>query len=295
MTTRLNWQSPRAPSCWHACAALATGASLVDPALAQALAIPLAELSAAIEAAGATPRDFLAQLPPLCLDTASSRELALLALTRLLGREKANASAESLAGCLGALRRAYDERRPKLDEELSLRAGPLTEQWQARGPGLLAAIRRLAEPELLPPEAKVILVEPALGGGGEAFPRSNVVTFEALLANPEPRLPEVLRLSWLVAQLNLDLPRYADHLHAARLHRAARLALVPLVLAAAEDVELARADWEMFALALSTWHVHESEPQRVAPLLDEWWQTYRDSRPALTASFVALDRMLDPG
>jgi len=293
MTVRLTWHTDRAPSCWHACAALAAGESLVDPALAEMLAPHVADLSAALEPAGAAPKEFLGQLAPLCLGTASSRELALLALTKALGRERAAETVDSIAGPLGAVRRAYDAARPNLADELALRAGPITEQWEARGAGLLAGVKRLAEEQLIPAEARIALVEPVLGGAGTAFPRSNVATFEALLANPEPRLPEVLRVAWLVAQLNLDLPCYTDCLHAARLQRAAELALVPLVLAAAEHVELARSDRATMALAFSTWRVRDSAEPYVADVVDAWWQVYADSRSELPAALVALDQMLE--
>lgn len=292
MTTRLAWLPQRAASCWHAVAALAAGRLLVDDALVAQLSAPAAELSAQLADAGVEPRDFFAHLVPLSLGVTSPRELTLLALTKCLGRERAALLAEPLAPVLGTVRRTYDVARPALDDDLALRGGPLSEQWQARGAGLLLAVRRLTERELLPDEARVVLVEPVLGGGGAAFSPYNVVTFEALLANPIPQLPEVLRLAWLVAQLNLDLPRYADRLPRARLSRAGELALVPLVLAAADDVELARLDRAMIEAAISTWRPPGADGVAVAATVDEWWQVYHESRPELPHALVALDQML---
>ena len=68
----------------------------------------------------------------------------------------------------------------------------------------MAAIGRLTERELVVERADVILVHPVLGGGGWAYPPYNAVCFEAVLANPIAELPEVVRLGWLLAQLNLD-------------------------------------------------------------------------------------------
>src|SRR5690606_23019649 len=97
-------------------------------------------------------------------------------------------------------------------EELELRSAPLREQWEARGGGLLATLARLTTAGLVPEMADVILVHPVLGGGGAAHWQYNSVQFEAVLANPLAELPEVLRLGWLLAQLNFDLPLYEDHL-----------------------------------------------------------------------------------
>lgn len=57
---------------------------------------------------------------------------------------------------------------PNLQQELELRVRPLKEQWEARGPGLLKTFANLTEESLLVEEAKVLLVHPVLGGGGEA-------------------------------------------------------------------------------------------------------------------------------
>ena len=112
---------------------------------------------------------------------------------------------------------AFETTRPRAAEELPLRIDPLRSQWEARGPGLLAAMRRLSADDLLVPAASLMLVQPVLGGGGLAHPSSNGVTFEGLLANPLPQLPEVLRLGWLLGQLNFDLPAYEELLGRTRL------------------------------------------------------------------------------
>ena len=93
----------------------------------------------------------------------------------------------------------------------------LREQWEARGPGLLRAVGLRTEESLVADEAQVIVVQPALGGGGQAHLSANAVRIEAVLANPHAELPEVVRLAWLLAQLQLDLPAYSDRIQADRL------------------------------------------------------------------------------
>ena len=58
----------------------------------------------------------------------------------------------------------------------------------------------------------MILVQPVLGGAGAAHWLYNSVHIEAVLANPVAELPEVVRLGWLLAQLNFDLPMFVGDL-----------------------------------------------------------------------------------
>src|SRR5439155_20152019 len=99
------------------------------------------------------------------------------------------------------------------------------------------------------------LVNPALGGGGEAHLAYNSLRIEAVLANPNAELPEVVRLAWLIAQLQLDLPKYSDTIHADRLPQIARYAMLPPTLLAAEAVELMRFTPELIGQAISVWRL----------------------------------------
>ena len=142
---------------------------------------------------------------------------------------------------------------PQVVEDLALRAGPIREQWEARGPGLLHGVGRLTDAGLVAEQAEVVLVQPVLGGGGRACALYNLVLLEAVLTNPIQSLPEVVRLGWLVAQLNLELPEFQGELRRDRALMLGSLAMVPIVLAAAEDVELSRCDEATVAVALEAW------------------------------------------
>ena len=102
------------------------------------------------------------------------------------------------------MRRAF----PNLLDDLSLRLLPLREQWEVHGPLLLQNMARWTDPRVVVAEARIVLVHPALGGGGAAHIPFNNVHIEAVLTNPVPELPENLRLVWLLAQLSLDLPAF---------------------------------------------------------------------------------------
>lgn len=279
-------------SCYHAAAALLAGEQPARPELATALEPPTITLRSALEQYGVPVEKFLEHAAPLSAVGDSQQELVGTALSKAVGRAHGERATPAVRRAIGELLAAFDAALPNLADELSLRQRPIEEQWQARGPGLLVGVRRMTEPELLVDEADVILVYPFLGGGGAAHPRYNSIRFEALLANPVPGVPEVVRLAWLLAQLNLDLPRYADHLNRTRLLLVARLTLVPIVLHAAEEVELLRYDLPTLQSALQAWHLVTPSDEHTTRTLDEWWQVYADSRPDFVAGLLALDRML---
>jgi hypothetical protein len=301
MTTELRWVASVSASCFHATALLARRASaaegretahLLGAPLAAALEEPTEELSAVLADARIAAEPFFAHLVPLSAGIENNRELALVALGKVAGPGRAEQFAQSATRVLTWLEQVFTTHAPGLIDELFRRSGPLREQWEARGPGLLAAVRRQCEPGILPEGADIILVRPAIGGGGTAHLPYNSVTFEAVLANPLPALPEVVRLGWLLAMLNQDLPRFSEMVSRDRLPQLAALALLPPVLAAAEEVELVPSAVQALPLALAGWRLVPAAGDELAETIDQWWQTYCDSRPAWRVALQALDRML---
>jgi hypothetical protein len=184
-----------------------------------------------------------------------------------------------------------------LIDELSLRGRPLMEQWDTRGRGLLLQLARSTEENVLAGAAEVTLVYPVVGGNGISHHSLNAVTFEAVLTNPVEQLPEVVRLAWLLAQLNVDLPMYADHVSAELRDVVGQWALVPAVLAAAEYVELASLSAERVGMALVAWRLVDptATDELVAGPSDtliNWWKTYQDCRTPWAVALGALEQML---
>jgi hypothetical protein len=122
---------------------------------------------------------------------------------------------------------------------------------------------------------------------------NNRVTLEAVLANPVPELPEVVRLSWLLAQLQIDLPRYCERIARDRVDWLAMHALLPPTLAAAREVEIVSHGAVLILPALNAWHVGDSA-SRVsrATILADWWRAYEDNPPAWPVALAALDALL---
>jgi hypothetical protein len=290
LAIELCWLVSTAASGLHAARALVGGATLIDPKMSAALAEPAASLRNAVQALASDVELVFDHLIPLSARIDSPAQLAEVTLTKLLGSGQSAVEAAPLARSLVALDTAFQAAFPHALRELELRAEPLCGQWEARGPGLFAAVARLTDAELIAERAEVILVQPALGGAGAAHRLYNSVHIEAVLANPIAELPEVLRLGWLLAQLNLDLPKFQGEMRRDRLARVGALAMLPPILAAAEQVELARNSVETLTTALSAWHAPPVEPAR----LSEWWDTYQSARPSWPVALAALERMLEP-
>jgi hypothetical protein len=288
MTIELRWLASASASTLHAAAAMLEGWPLVDRATGGALAGEVAELARDLETLALTPARFFDHAIGASTRLDNPARLAEVVIAKLHGPRAATEAAPALARRLIGLQTAFLSANPAVVDELETRSGPLREQWEARGPGLLAAIRRLTEPELVTETADAMLVHPVLGGGGAAHVLYNSVRIEAVLTNPLAELPEVVRLGWMLAQLNLDLGRFGDHLPADRLAVIGPLAMIPPAVAAAEEVELARFQPGTIAAALSGWRTPAANP---ATLL-AWWETYQSSRPPWTVALAALDQML---
>ncbi len=269
---------------------LAAGRAVsLDSAALELLAPAVESLAADLAAAALNPAIFFNHAIPLAARFDTPLKWAEVLVLKALGpRTGPDQIAARLAHSRIAMDSAFAHAYPRLLEELELRSEPLRLQWEARGPGLMKGVGRLFDPGLVVEQADVILVQPVMGGGGGAHLPYNSLHIEAVLANPIAELPEVVRLGWLWSQLNLDLPRFQDALHRDRLHQLGRLAMVPAVLAAAEEVDLARIDEATLATALVAWRASGAQ----ASQLLEWWQTRQATAASWNVALGALDRML---
>jgi hypothetical protein len=294
MPIQITWKRSPAASALHAADCQSRGLTLADPRLSEALAAPAARLKAAIEGSGSPPGRLWRHLTGLAGRLDSPRQIAEVALAKTIGRgNRFEATVSTLADCLAAVLAAQRTALPHLDEELAMRERPLREQWEARGPGILTHVAQFTEAGLYPEAAEILLVHPALGGGGAAHLPYNSVRIEAVLANPHADLPEVVRLAWLLAQLNLDLPAYSEEVPADRLPHVARLAMLPPVLLAAEQVELVRGGSHLVSRAIEAWQIAIPPGFDPAGTIQDWWDTYNLDRPPFRVALHALDQMMD--
>jgi hypothetical protein len=101
---------------------------------------------------------------------------------------------QRLTGSITDIEAAFKLLFPKYAEQFDYRIRPLQEQWIGYGSGFFAHIRRLTRSDAYIGQATVIGVQPILGGAGRAHVEHQSMHIEAVLTNPLPELPEVVRL-----------------------------------------------------------------------------------------------------
>lgn len=289
MALELRWRTSLSATCLHAALCQQQGLPTVDDQLAVAIAPEAAALHTEMMMLG-DPRRVLLELCSLSAEYENNRELAERAIARLTTGDPA--AVTRLEGHVAGLEAAVLRVQPETAEQLAVRGRPLREQWEARGPGLLRAMGRMTDPAIVPEFAEVVLVSPYAGGHGTAHSRSNRVIYEAVLTNPRPEIPEVVRLAWLLAQLNYDLAIFTDQLSPARLAVIGSLANLPAALAAGEEVELTTCDAQQIEAALAAWHLMSNLPAGAASTLWQWWNTVQNGQQRWPVALAALEAML---
>jgi hypothetical protein len=302
MATELRWIANLPASAMHAAQAILNQQGLTDANLAAVLAAPTRRLETEIAEFPLRPDQVLPQLIALAAGISQPQELAEVTLAKLLPRKQFQNRESRLVEAIRETIAVFNKAVPDVLEELTVRSGPIRNQWDARGPGLLAAMRRLTSPDFIVDRADVVLLYPVLGGDGCAFAQYNTVAMEAVLADPVPGLPEMVRLAWLLAQLNSDLPGVQGQINALnavrgprtrdRLEELVAFATLPLVLAAAEEVELASCGSKQIELALQSWYQRRTDCIEIpADLLFNWWTTYQRSGSNWHIAIAALIQM----
>jgi hypothetical protein len=294
---RLNWTPNASASALHAAEAISLYAlELTDPRVMDGIGSYSMRLGQWIQNEASEVTRFWSILVGHASILDSNFELAQAVIRKTSIRSAEQSAIPQLAGLITDIEAAFNPLYPKFLEQLPLRARPLQEQWLGFGQGLLAHFGRLTEKSLIVDEARVVLLQPVTGGAGTAHIEHNLVRIEAVLTNPLVELPEVVRLFWLLSQLNLELPMHSELVGANLIGRLAPLAMLPAALAAAEVLELSRCDESMAELAIENWHIPIPKGlelhKQIVPALMDWWETYLQTRPKMCTALQALARML---
>ena len=112
---------------------------------------------------------------------------------------------------------------------------------------------------------------------------------EAVLADTEPSVPELLRMVWLITRMAIDghiREKSADQ----SLATAWSLVSVPLVLSSGQSLELIRTDDLPIRRAMEVWQFGDAA---AAATLTDWWQQFRRSSQPLPAALRILDQRLE--
>jgi hypothetical protein len=288
MSTELTWRTSETVNALYAAWSCCTRPQQVDPEVTDALAEPLERLRAALDEERVPAAAFWQHVfPAAALASEEPGRLAELTLIKCIGQLETPRRVPRFSRALRALRLSATPHlaSPALDF--------LETAWQRHGSALLSTIGQLTESELVPETATAIGVTPLLGGGGLAVLSGNVAIVEAVAEDPWPELPEAVRLAWLIAQLQIDLPRYSEHIPGARRGRVAELALLPVAVEAARRCRMTEASFEgLLAQAAQSWPAASPLDDATRASLASWWPVYQSRRPEFALALAALDRSL---
>lgn len=288
----LRWLSSVPVSCLYAAEAWLRNPPHFDAVLAEVLAGPAQKLQKALEEQSVPAERFWSHVVPLAVNIDNVHQLAEVALTKTIGRQRAETHAILFRELMSDLCNAFISAIPRLPSDPATNNEALRQQWGYYSKGLLGRMVSWIEEELLVEEAVVVSAYPARGEGGVAHLQYNVACIETVPVDQIPDLPEVLRLCWLLTLLNMDVPRYSEQLPSDRLHLVTSLAMIPPTLAAGEESQLTRCDETKIGLALQHWLAHSENAVGQAPALSHWWKAYCDMRPNWITALKTLDRML---
>jgi hypothetical protein len=230
----------------------------------------------------------------------SNRELASAVLRNRLVQDADGSRASLLADLVTDVEAAFRRLFPRYDEQSAFRFRPLQEQWLGYGRGLMTQWKRLVHQDALADGCTIIGLQPILGGFGKAHPDRDLVRIEAVLTNARPELPEVIRLGWLLAQLEQDTNELFQTEASADVSMLIPLATLPSILAAGQQLELIRCDAAHVALAIQHWHVNSpfaatgvtESPWELATLLCEWWNSSERSQSSWQTAVQMLAKRL---
>jgi hypothetical protein len=291
MSIEVQWSTGATASSLHAARAILLGLEPTDTGLADALAEPVERFRREVGSFGLAIDALLDHLIPLSTKICSQHELAEVAITKVAGQGQFASAIPVLARSIGAIERELVRVRPSATEPADRLAAWLQKQWNSHGQSLMFHIGQKTDPEFLAARAEVIPVQALIGGDGQSHLLYNSATIEAVSTDPTSELPEVLRIGWMLAQLNSEIPIWSETIEPRRLPIIAAMALIPATLAAAESAELAACNVDTINLAVEVWN-QAGRNEAVAKTLWQWWSSYRASQTRWPVALGALDQLL---
>lgn len=289
---QLRWIASPDASALYAADAVRRGRPFTDDSVVESIREPANKIHECFEMVGSSDR-LWRNLVALAVDIRSNQALAEMTFRKSFAIEKISPSLLiEVSAWIAEVKTATKEAIARRGDVLANRVGLLKQQWEARGPGLMKRVAWLSHEQVVIAGGIVGIVHPWCGGGGFGYFKGNIAIFEGLLVDAHDGLPEVLRLGWICSQLNLSLPMFCEEIHPDRFLQVAELAMLPVVLEAAEHVELARCDEATLKQAADAWLNHPPTSTDFWDTLFAWWETCRDGSTPWGIALRGLDQML---
>ena len=295
--TKIRWVSHPELSAAHAAYLVASRVQCNDQKTEQTQIQPVTEVNNRLFASAVDVSQFWQQyLLQILSDVPLERACGVALLSAGANEMQVDQTTKAIVNRMSDARLAFNHRYPKIAEQLDLRARPLRERWETYGPGLLNQVGKQIWGDSPPedwwmPNVTALMVQPIRGGDGGCDASSSRLWLEAMLTDVDPRVPEVLRVAWLVTAMAIE--NYTRQTSGdLRLMRPWSLVSVPLVLKAGSEMELFRGDELPICEAMKVWRFGD---EQVAEIVSQWWTLQSDSSAPMPARLQRLDEMLPQG
>jgi hypothetical protein len=289
----LRWVAAPELSAAHATYVVATGAPCIDQRIEQLLLGSVTDINnrlvtASIDMAQFWKEYFNQVVAQTEMGEACTRALMTAGCSEL----QVEQTAKAITRRLGDARQAFQKKFPKLAEQLELRAKPLHDRWDTVGPGLLREVERQIwanspPPGWWPPRVNLWMVQPIRGGDGGFDSDDTSLWMEAMLTDVDPRVPEVLRIVWLMTRLAID-QHTRNKSGESALSLPWSLVSVPIVLTAGAELELFGGRLPIRA-AMELWRFGDAG---TAKILEIWWDQHTREPAPLPVALKLLQRAI---
>ncbi|MEE2936598.1 MAG: hypothetical protein VYA84_11445 [Planctomycetota bacterium] len=273
----------------HAAHIVAIGAAFADPKTEQLLVEPVTEINNRMVASSLDVAAFWQRyLREVMIDTEQSVACAEALLAAGCSELQLEQISRAVRGRLVDARSLFLKKFPKLVDQLQLRSRPIRDQWDTFGTGLLREVGQQIWGEQppkrwSPTRIDALVVQPIRGGDGGYDTERKRIWVEAMLTDADPRIPEIMRVAWLITRLTIDayIRDEADD----ALAGSWSLISLPLVLEAGRELEILREPELPICQAANLWRFCDESTART---LQRWWEQYRDTSMPLPAALKIL-------
>ncbi|TWU45643.1 hypothetical protein Q31b_08190 [Novipirellula aureliae] len=309
---RIRWKTDSALSTLHAARCVAMGFSITERKLEESLIPFVTAINERLLSASVDVPQFWQGMVQETVRSQSLANDSLVAAAEIVlthsgcNELQVDQTGRAIVRKIDDCRLVMTQRFPRLEDQLELRARPLRDHWDSVGPGLLHQIAKQIWQDTVPktwwpPRVNALLVQPMRGGDGGFDSGGSKIWIEAMLTNADPRIPEVLRVAWLVTRLAIEQHLSEKPVTQVGLCEAWSFAAVAITLNAAAELELIAAKPLSgkplsgkplsasplpIADAVSLWRI--SDHSSLGNLIDHWWQQFASNPTPLPVALKSL-------
>lgn len=293
LETEIRWNAEVSPSAIHCCMAIVAGKTLPEPELHEAMLTPSSLLLPMLKRLAAGQQGNAARFANQLLFSSArignNHELAEFTLRKSMGSGFSQSLRLELTQFVIAAEQAFNSHYPAwrgIAEALNQKRQL---NWKVYGSALTAAVGALTEAALVPLTAEFV----PLYAAGLIRPNVDVLSNVVLIEYDDTldELTSGMQLVWLALLLNLEMESLIGEMNREKAVEIGRLAMVPVVMAAAAAHHNTPFDQPELDRLMTAWNVKAD--QQTQQTLLKWWDVYSTRRPTWQTAMNGLQHLLE--